>query len=526
MSGKSNGIAGTPEFLIDVPNDPQNEQVVLAAMMADANVRADLVASLSAEHFYAEEHKEIFKGLAALTKKGLTFDPATLARIAPDVDIRILEQLPNARPDVPPNLDHHVKMLRWDAERARFTRGSLATLLDAIQDPNESPERLRALCRRVGESFDASIASDDPFGFRSAKDIATPRDPIPLIVPEYGIGPGRPTLIAAYAGTGKTMLILDLLLSVAAGRKTALGGAISVAAHGPARLLDYELGADDTDDRSQRLAHGLEIDLEHLARLDFGIANLPRLYLSADPAEVEEALVRTMKGVVLCAIDNFTSATTNAKQGMNETSVRAYLDVLTRASLRTGCSFVVVAHDGKSGKDPLRRMRNSSAIADAANSVLSLTANKVGEITITHAKHGNTKQGKPVVVKISDVGKLTLNTAKKKYEKAGLAITHVTGASPSDGDDDEPTDRAIEAAKKAIVDTLKKTKPAPGVRELLRLVRGHATTAKKQALAELREKKLVIEGTGPRNAKPLTLAQDCSPDDDDEEGDQGADQAF
>ena len=141
------------EFQIDTPNDPINEQVVLAAMIADPGVRARLVKRFSPDAFYADPHKAIASGLALLEERKLDYDPAVVARLHPEVDIRVLETLAASRPDVPPNLDFHVDTLAWDWQRAQFTMGPLAAIVDAIQDPKASPERVRAIARQIGDAF-------------------------------------------------------------------------------------------------------------------------------------------------------------------------------------------------------------------------------------------------------------------------------------------------------------------------------------------------------------------------------------
>jgi replicative DNA helicase len=144
----------TREYTIDVPNDPINEQVVLAAMIVDDEVRSRLIKKFPADAFYAEEHRAIAAGLAELERRKLTYDPATLVRIAPDVDIRRLEHLADARPEVPQNLDFHVDTLSWDWQRAQLTKGPLAALLEAVQNPKEQPERVKALCRQIGTAIE------------------------------------------------------------------------------------------------------------------------------------------------------------------------------------------------------------------------------------------------------------------------------------------------------------------------------------------------------------------------------------
>lgn len=506
-----------PSIDIDVPNDPLNEQVVLAAMMADDLVRGALVAKLRAENFYAEEHREIFRGLIALSTKGLAFDPATLARLTPEVDVRIVEQLVAARPDVPDNLDFHVETLRWDATRATAARGPLSSFLEAFQDPRTAPERLRTIAKQLGESFEHGASSASPFTFRFAADIAAPREPVALVIPQFGFGPGRPSMITSYAGTGKTMLMQDLLLAVASGSKEAWGGALRVARHGRVRHLDYEMGAPLLDDRFQRLAYARKINLARLGD-KLGSCSMPRMYLSSDAAEVEEALVALLTDVVLCTIDNLAAATPHAPKGLNDASIRVYLDVLTRVSLRTGCTFIVLTHDGKSGSRDsgkggasLQRMRNSSAIADAAANVLSISANAIGELKIEQTKASLAAKGEPVTVRFVDVGEEYLDKVVG-LRKRGIAISKVEVTTTETA----TTDMLVTRARAALLAAL--GSDSMSTNDLLAATKGRAT-AKLTALKELKTDGDIIEVPSFRG-KVLRRAD--APEDDN----QGAEHAF
>lgn len=252
----------TPEFLIDTPNDPLNEQTIIAAELSDADVRKRLTKLFPADAFYAEPHKLIQAALIELERLGHAYDPATIARIAPDVDIRILETLSQGRPDVPPNLDFHVEMLRWDWRRAQAARGPTQAFLEALQNSRESPDRVRALARQIGDAFEGNSSgarflrdskevvakmmqtlhgrvdgiATYPFGIKgldeweagvvdeNGEDIAgTPR-----LRP--GAAPGLTTILTGMSGAGKTTIAGHAILGLARQRRRVLVGAWEVRA--------------------------------------------------------------------------------------------------------------------------------------------------------------------------------------------------------------------------------------------------------------------------------------------------------
>jgi replicative DNA helicase len=302
-----------PDWQINVPNDPINEQTILGAELACPEVLARLTRMFPAEAFYAPQHKVIQAGLIELVAKGLEYDPAAVLRLAPDVDIRILEQLRAGRPDVPSNLDFHVEMLAWDWRRAQATRGPLAAYIAGLQNPKEEPERLRALARQVGASFEGATGaarflrdSDEvikqmmknlrgrvdgeanyAFGIpgldlwedgaenSKGEDIGgTPR-----IRP--GAAPGLTTILTGMSGAGKTTVAAHAILGLARQKRRVLVGAWEVRAPmtlelittlslkwSRSRILDGRSNLlRGTDNRHAKMSHAELAIFEDRARL-------------------------------------------------------------------------------------------------------------------------------------------------------------------------------------------------------------------------------------------------------------------
>lgn len=252
--------AEAPEWQIDVPNDPANEQVVLAAMLvADPETTDRLLKRVPADAFYAADHRVIREAIAEARRKGLALDPATLTRLSPDADVRILERLPAARPDVPDNLDFHVETILWDRQRAQVARGPFSGLVEALQDPTAPPDRVRAIGRQLADALDAAPGKARflrdpaavvheavthirarargeafyPFGIPALDDL----DEGGRRRARPGTAPGLVSILTGLSGSGKTTFAAHVILGVARQRRRVAVGAWEVRAPMTLELL-------------------------------------------------------------------------------------------------------------------------------------------------------------------------------------------------------------------------------------------------------------------------------------------------
>lgn len=251
----------------------------------------------------------------------------------------------------------------------------------------------------------------------STPDIFAPLPPTPWRVRDLHICPGRPTVLGAYGGTGKSIVAQSLALSYAAGRSA--WGQFSTGRGGRVRHVDKEQGRHATLKRYQRLALGMGITPAELES-NLEVAILPPLSLTSDGAE--DALCREFEGVELAVFDAFRGMVPGVDE--NDSRVREHLDICTRVSERIGTAFVFLHHSGKSGadderKDKRQKLRGSSGIFDAAGAVFILDV--VGEgLLVTEAKPPAEAEGgkvAPFALRIEDV-------AIGSDPTAGLRVVH------------------------------------------------------------------------------------------------------
>ncbi|GAC1476221.1 MAG: hypothetical protein PVSMB8_02960 [Vulcanimicrobiaceae bacterium] len=264
---------------VDVELDPSNEAVVLAAMVVDTPTREKYARELQGDHFFAPGHAPLFTALQEIVRRNLQYDHATLQRIAGDkIDLRYVQLLEETRPTVPPNLAFHVDALKWDRARARAVQGPVASLLDALRNPQEEPARVKALAKHVGSSFDgvgATLVHEPAELVRSQMAEIRARVAGEAIYP-YGIpgldlyengrrrmlegtAPGKNTVLVAMPGTGKSSFVSNSALGIAGWDiPTPIGGEPAREGRG-VHVLAWEMGGGTTIEIMAALSLGFSL---------------------------------------------------------------------------------------------------------------------------------------------------------------------------------------------------------------------------------------------------------------------------
>jgi hypothetical protein len=240
--------------------DSANEQTVLAAAYASRMKRTELVRLLPTPDFFlTAEHSVGWELALELERRNLDFDPATAKRLVPHVDVQLLVELVEARPDVPANLDFHVRELMRDRVKATVLEGPLAALLEGFKDRRVPWDRLEAIAQQIASSMRQGEGE-----YRYVRDPrAVHRDVVSMLdrrfageaVYGYGIpaldmfesvemaklagwyveegdteiarmmpgtAPKQATVLTAISGTGKTTFIGSMVLGLARQRRRVL----------------------------------------------------------------------------------------------------------------------------------------------------------------------------------------------------------------------------------------------------------------------------------------------------------------
>jgi hypothetical protein len=221
------------------------------------------------------------------------------------------------------------------------------------------------------------------WGLLSVDDLAAELPPVPWVCKSLGLAPGALTMVAGYGYSRKTMAMQSLGLSVASG-KDAFG--VWTVERGAFVHLDYEQGRRLTQDRYQRLARGQGYDLRDLPAGALRVACMPRLYL--DDKSAADELMALCDGAKFVLVDSLRAAFPHADE--NSSEVRAYLDVLSRVSERTGACIALIHHarkpNGQDGGTATHAIRGSSALFDACQSVFVFMGEKDAPTRVHHQK--------------------------------------------------------------------------------------------------------------------------------------------
>lgn len=384
------------------PHDAGAESAVLASVLCAPDSYAHLLRQLDAHHFFIEGNRRLWRAMQAVSASG-HLDVVMLRGWLDDhrqLDSvggmrRVLELLQ----DVPAvaNVDDYVMRVR-DKAASRHAIDACHQLAAAGYSATDAAAYLAQVKATITQVVDG--AQTTGFAMMSAADIFAPLDPVRWAVPGLKLGPGRVNLVAGYGYSGKTIIAQDLALSVAAGIPAWSEYSVR---QGIAVHIDYEQGPRGTARRYQRLAYGRGLspsDLEDRLQL----ASMPRTYLTSP--EAEDALSRACDGATLAIIDSLRASTPDVDE--NESQVARYLHLLTRVSIATECTIVLIHHAGKghAERDAREVPRGSAGIYDACGTILTLRPLETSRTRIEVTKVSVEASGAtvdPFEVVISDV---------------------------------------------------------------------------------------------------------------------------
>jgi KaiC/GvpD/RAD55 family RecA-like ATPase len=288
--------------------------------------------------------------------------------------------------------------------------------------------------------------------------ILAPRPP-PVFLVDRIVRRGSVVFLIGYGGSGKTWLASAMLASIDAGVPW-LGR--FECKKGRAAYLDFEGGEIEQCRRIKSVMHGLELRTLENAFL----GPMPHVFMG-QPA-FEAAITALAMENDLIIIDSLRPAT-SALYEENDASAREPIDVLRRVAEKTGCSFLIVHHAKKragNGADPREAGRGSSALFDAADSVLNVSSPNGEVIRVQHTKCRHASRVPPFVVQVRD-------TTTKVDGRVQQGVTVIAG--DDETSPEEALDARLSEVRETVVDLLQRT-PGTSTTELRKAIGVRGTT--------------------------------------------------
>lgn len=462
--------------------DLDAEAAVLSTLMLEPEKFESVAAVLRTRHFHSDAHRQVFAAISQLRADEKSVDVVSLAKALRDAGnldrvggSPFLGQLVDATPATA----HVVEHAQCVAEYARKRR--IATEAENLAQSIRQGDSLASVAERIeGLKRVANPETDAlKFPLRSLSDeMGVEDEPIDWTWSDrHMVAPGRPTILGAYGGIGKTWTVLAAALSVATGIPF-LGSPPRNT--GRAVILSYETGRRRLLRRLRRLVTGYGVGGD-LSGLQFAAQEDLTTYLTSPEAEL--ALSQLCRGVRLLVVDSLIQGSPGLRE--NDAEMAAPLHLLARVSARTGCAVVVIHHERKATQDAAggagQSLRGHSSLQAACDAIWRMSAGDDGKVQMraTKSSDGPTPQGWNLEIVDVDGGGIVIEASDEP-----------THAHSSGG---------IEDADARVLELIREN-PGSGARDLRGLARPLRNQAVDDAVARLVASGQVERRPGTRGA--------------------------
>jgi RecA-family ATPase len=269
----------------------------------------------------------------------------------------------------------------------------------------------------------------------------TPYKPTDWVCEELFLAAGRPTLVSAYSFSGKTLAMQSLALSLATG--TPIWGQFSCHKKRVAHI-DYEQTQEATIPRYQRMIAAMGLNPDEVWD-NLSVSTEPGIHLTSACANSTFHHLAHEHNVVI--IDSLRVAAMGLDE--NASSFRTAIDMLTKISSLTNCTFILVHHAGKGGDkvtDQRHVLRGSSSILDAAGTSFVMQAKKGEPSRVSMIKTAATARGKPIDDFYLSIEDVPIGT----NPSGGLAVKFLSAEAAEERantSEEDPSDRILFIAK-------------------------------------------------------------------------------
>lgn len=412
-------MAATPKVNADLAA----ERAILATAIVGRY--KDLPEGINEDLFWSAQHKVIWRAIEAVRASGHVVEVITIyselskaGKLRDAGGAEYLARLSNCLKIVG-NAEAYVDTLQQRLAQRKLI--DISTVIAATASTGEPPgdicdAAIDAICRVKGQASSKRAIVPRVSG---GEIFARIEDPA-WLVPSLQIGPGRPTCVAGYSYSGKTLAVQSMVLAMLTGRKA--WGQYCTKKGGKIWHIDQEQGA-GTLRRYQRLANGIGITEQEIAENmgALSVSMFPSLWISRSSIS---DWCREIDGCSLIVLDALRGFLPGVDE--NSSEVQDYVARLTKVSGITGCSFVVIHHFGKTSAkvqlDPREQLRGSSGIFAAMGAVYALTGDKDAPKKVSQVKTHPDACGKY----LPDFYLRTVDVPNGEDKYWGLHVGHVS----------------------------------------------------------------------------------------------------
>ena len=345
-----------------------NEQYLAGTILLEDHVIWGLDGLVAADDFQSEYCRAIFEAAKALKDEGSTIDPAAIMRRAKqdgvDLPMKFVTDLMNITPTTA-NYAEYAQRVAEDAHIRRIKELAAEIQLDNASTADELLERFQKeagqLLEEQGKSAKQGIISTTASELQQA-------ELKPTVFLITGILPEGTSIISAASKIGKSWMVLDMGLSIAAGKPFMGHGAIQCGV----LYLALEDSLSRLQDRMNKILDGCSAPpglffATEAPTLDNGLLDALDTHLQQHP-ETKLVIIDTLQKIRGRALPRETPY----EQDYREMgTVKAYMD-------KKGVSVLFVHHNRKmkDEADPFNMISGTNGIMGAADTIWAIIKGK------------------------------------------------------------------------------------------------------------------------------------------------------
>jgi hypothetical protein len=371
-----------------LPRNLDAERALLSAMMLDPREYERLRGRLTLELFSSERHRVVLGAIERVVRAGL--DPNVVSILTEiDRDDHLSKEFRGPR-------DEGIGLLA-ELTAAGIPSRSAQTYLALVEEAAHkrqvlrAGEELQALARNGASAADLArafhayalrmeriLSSGDGIRFVDVGEAITAElPPVPWIADGW-FGEGDLVIFGGEWATGKSVIALDLAISVAAGLRWM--GRVPITKAGPVVYVDEENNARNVARRLSRMIRGRNFD-------PADASGIPLRYLTKNALRLDGprglATLRTeieTRRPVLVILDSLIRLH-GADENDNSKMAAFFAEAVTPLATKYGCAFVVLDHLRKPSKDderfdPGHRLRGAGDKAGVGDGLWTLEGDR------------------------------------------------------------------------------------------------------------------------------------------------------